>query len=346
MNDFPFHRFTGRLLGGWVLGLMLANAASAQLMAPGEGAVGTYSFRVGAVVDPGATGAGATWDFSGLQPQGATILRTMAPAAEHPQAKAFGAAEWWVTENGLDLFMSWSSGYTYHGGIQGAMVVAYSDPEVYHPYPFALGQSHEDGFTCSYGAGGIAVERLGTLSAEAVGQGSLVLPGGAGWENVYRVNLSEDIVDQTALGNYQIIINGSYFYHADYLAPLLSVVEVTTIDDTGSGGEPIVTEQAYSIWVESFAVGVEEAGDGVQESGVRGVVMPNPTRAGGKVTVVWPAGGAPSTLEIWNPAGVRVHEQRVAPGVPSVSWDATGWPSGLYLVRGVETGEVLRWVIE
>jgi hypothetical protein len=317
----------------------------AQLQAPDVSAVGSYVLRAGAYTAPGFQGAGATWDFSELQPQGAAVTRTLQPVAQHPLAKSFGGAQWWIVENGTDLFYSWDGAFVYHGGLQGNMVVAYSDPETYHPYPFALGDVHSDALACTYGAGGVTVVRSGTVSSACVGQGTLTLPGGSVWENVYRVDMQEEIVDHTSVGDYEIMIDGSYFYHADHSSPLVGLVLVTTIDDTAGGGEPVVTEQAFAVWVQSFALDVEEGGVS-DASAQRGVVMPNPTRAGGQVMVVWPAGGAPSTLEIWNPAGVRVHQQRVAPGVPSVSWDASGWPPGIYLVRGVDTGEVLRWVIE
>lgn len=327
----------------------LTGAAWSQLEQPDPSAVGSYVLRVGSYVAPGFQGAGSVWDFSGLQPQGSPISQVAAPVGMHPLSKSFGGATWWINQGGVDLFYSWSGAAAYHGGIQGAMVVAYSDPEVYHPFPFALGATHEDVFACNYGAGGVSVARSGSVASACVGQGTLTLPSGMVYENVYRVDMSESILDHTSMGDYEILLDGSYFYHADHAFPLLGLVQSTTIDDMAGGGEPVVTEQAYSYWVGEFLLGTEPNGFGEGEGtshGLRGVVVPNPVAAGGRVSVVWPWGGAPTELEVCQVSGAVVHRQRVPFGVTSVGWDTGDWAPGVYLVRGVDTGEVLRWVVE
>ena len=216
----------------------VSGAAWSQLEQPDPASVGSYVLRVGNYAVPGFQGAGSVWDYSELQPQGNPIAQVVAPVGQHPLAKSFGGATYWVNQGGVELFYSWSGAAAYHGGIQGAMVVAYSDPEVYHPYPFALGATHEDVFACNYGAGGVSVARSGSVASACVGQGTLTLPGGMVFDNVYRVDMTEAILDHTSLGDYEILLDGSYFYHADHAFPLLGLVQSTTIDDMAGGGIP------------------------------------------------------------------------------------------------------------
>jgi len=259
------------------------------------------------------------------------MSQSVEPVGTSSLGKSFPGATHVVEADGISTFHSWTDANVYHGGFQG-LTVAYSDPEVYFPYPFAVGSTWTDTFAASFN-GGIAVERSGTVAAECVEMGTLVLPGGQQFPEAYRVEMTETIVDATVAGDYTILLEGTLYYTADCPFYRAAVVTSTVLDGISSP-EPTPEVSQYAVWISGSTVGVEEADSAPVQ------VFPNPATVGGEA---WVAAAGP--VQVWDAAGRLVLETRAHPGELLVRLPAQHLPAGTYVVRS-RTGAPTRWVVQ
>jgi hypothetical protein len=270
------------------------------------------------------------WDFTAL-PVVASLSQSVEPVGTSSLGMSFPGATHVVEGDGIFTFHSWTDANVYHGGIQG-LTVAYSDPGIYFPYPFAVGSSWTDTFAASFN-GGIAVERTGTVTAECVEMGTLVLPGGQEFPEAYRVEMTETIVDATAAGDYTIVLEGTLYFTADCPFYRAGVITSTVLDGISSP-EPTPEVTQYAAWITGSTVGVEEVASAPVQ------VYPNPASVGGEA---WVAAEGP--VQVWDATGRLVLETRAHPGQVLVRLPAEHLPAGTYVVRS-GNGAAARWIVQ
>lgn len=311
-----------------LLALVVPFFASAQLQSPTAEAGETI---VQKVVD-GFTeitndtgGPGQSYDLTYLfNPDwGATSVgASFVSVASTPNGKVFAGSDIALQADGQDTYYSYGDSYEYHGGVQNNLIVAYSDTEEYFPYPFEIGANSEDTFACEYGTAGITVYRTGSVMSECISSGTLGLPGEVYYEDVYRIQMTEVLVDSTFLGTYEVTVSGDYFMSADYPITLAALINVTTVD-TPITGAPIITETAAGVWIDEYVVDTPE----MEASAF--AMLPNPAQD--HITLVGLQAG--EEVVVYGMDGREWKRQMVRPGLRAELMNVSDLPTGTYVVR-------------
>ena len=310
------------------LALTVPFFATAQLQSPAPEAGETF---VQNVVDGFADitndtgGPGQSYDLSYLfNPDWGvnSSIGSFVSVGSTPNGKVFAGSDIAMEADGMYTYYSYGDSYEYHGGVQNNLIVAYNDTEEYFPYPFEIGATSEDTFACEYGTAGITVYRTGTVTAECISSGTLGLPGMVYYEDVYRVQINEVLVDSTFLGTYEVIISGDYFFSADYAVALAALLNISTVD-TPIAGDPVITESAAGIWLDEYVVDTPEM------EASKFAMLPNPARD--YVTLVGLQPG--SEVAVYGMDGREWKRQLVRPGLRAELMNVSDLPAGTYLVR-------------
>lgn len=317
--------------------LFLPLALSAQLMSPpieaGESIIrmlGAY-----AVIEDTGT-SNQNWDFSALVPEQSLGL-SFGDAPSSSLGKSFPNATFVVDDGEEQTFYSFDENATYHGGTDGTLVVVYSDPAIALPYPFAIGETWEDTYAAEYGAAGIMIYRTGSIATECLSSGSLTLPGGEVYEDVYHIHSTEVFLDSTFAGTLEFTIELDGLVSSDYGFALMGAVQVSTYD-VPVGGTPVSNSYDYSIWMDSYVLGIED----ITSLPTWGM-MPNP--ASDAVTFFRSTGMASETIELVSMDGKVVMQSQFTFGQSSLNVDVSGLAEGVYLVRSSRTDQSQRLVI-
>lgn len=310
------------------LALIVPFLASAQLQSPSPEAGETF---VQKIVEPFAEimndtgGPGQSYDLTYLDNPdwGAESFNySFVSPASTPNGKVFAGADIAIQATGQHTYYSYGGSLEYHGGVENNLVVAYSDTEEYFPFPFDIGASSEDTFAGEYGAAGITVYRTGNVTAECISSGTLGLPGLVYYEDVYRIQMTEVLVDSTFLGTLEIVVAGDYFVSSDYSIALAALLTISTVD-TPITGEPVVTETTAGIWLDEYVV------DTPQMVASKFAMVPNPARD--HVTLVGLQPG--SDVVVYGMDGREWKRQMVRPGLRAELMNVSELPSGTYVVR-------------
>jgi hypothetical protein len=319
--------------------VVLSSALSAQLFLPSPEPGEFFTQGVGDYLaipeDVGTTGQ--VWDFSGtttLQSSSANVVSIESTS----YGKSFANAEISLESGNTNTYYAYNDAYQFFGGTDNQLVIAYTDAEEYFPLPYNVNDSWEDTFAATFGAAGITFERSGTISTNCVAQGSLTLPGGQVLEDAYRISVSEYLMDSTFLGTYEIISEGDYWFAEDY--PLVAFANLTqTTFDTTTGGEPITQESSFSVWMESYTVGLETVVHAPSWS-----MMPNPAAA--QVTIARGNFQMPVECVVYGLDGREMLRELIHPGIQVARLDVSHLTEGVYMVHLGESQQAQRLVIQ
>ena len=319
--------------------VVLSSALSAQLFLPSPEPGEFFTQGVGDYLtipeDVGTTGL--VWDFSGtttLQSSSANYVSIDSTS----YGKSFANAEIALESGNTNTYYAYNDAYQFFGGTENQLIVAYTDSEQYFPLPYNVNDSWEDTFAATFGAAGITFERSGTISTNCIAQGSLTLPGGQVLEDAYRISVSEYLMDSTFLGTYEIISEGDYWFAADY--PLVAFANLTqTTFDTTTGGEPITQESSFSVWMESYTVGLETVDQAPSWS-----MMPNPAR--NELTIARGNFQLPAECVVYGLDGREMFRELIHPGIRVSRLDVSHLTEGVYMVHLGEDQQAQRLVIQ
>jgi hypothetical protein len=291
--------------------------AQLQLFTPESGEFFTQGVGEYLTIPEDTGTTGQTWDFSGtttLQSSSASFVST----ASTVFGKSFAEAEIAVEAGNTSVY--------------------YTDTEEYFPLPYNVDDNWEDTFAATFGAAGITFERSGTISTNCVAQGSVTLPGGQVFEEAYRISVSEYLMDSTFLGTYEVFTEGDYWFVEDY--PLVAFANVTqTTFDTTTGGEPITQESSFSVWMESYTVGLETVVHAPSWS-----MMPNPANA--QVTIARGNFQMPVECIVYGLDGREMLRELIHPGIQVSRLDVSQLTEGIYMVHLGESQQAQRLVIQ
>jgi len=297
------------------LGLSAQTMTQADMPVPGDQFLINYGPYVAT-----SGGSNMTWDFSTLSADSSETIQFVDPAGT-PMAASFpGATVAQYQDNSYTYFQTSGTDMLLLGVDADGIIVPYQDPEQWLQVPCSFGTTWSDNLAASFSSSGFPVNRSGSVTGNADGFGSVVMPFGT-VNNVLRVRLVEDYTDQTIVNiDYDFITD--FFYKPGLHAPLVQIGDytVTTL---------ITVNDQRTQWLDGSAVGIAEAL--TQDIGID--VFPNP--ASDRIEVVYGASGR-LTLELVDATGrtVQVRElgQR-APGVHRDVVDIAGQPAGLYVLR-------------
>lgn len=318
----------------------LALNSHGQLQSPPIEAGEVCAMAIGDYLDLGdVTGTeGQVWDFA----SGATQSGGWSWNALDVSTSDFGAsfpnATIALENDGSWDYWSFGEEYTYHGGMEGNLLVVYSDPEVYCQYPFAVGETWEDEFVAEYGAAGITVYRTGALTNTMQASGQLTSPTGAIYDEVYRGTLEEVQTDSTFAGTITTTTTSEYFFSSNYGFPLLMSVSEHTLD-TPLGGTPLETEEFYTIWLDTYTLGLP-ALDDLKENWA---LVPNP--ANETVSIIRGNESSDMPVTILDLNGAAALHGALVFGQNQTTLDVSGLAAGVYIVQTGPNTAAQRLVI-
>lgn len=221
--------------------------------------------------NPGAAGAGVTWDFSDIDVSGTINTTQVVDADDAPSSGDFPDANiaWTSDEINYTFYNSTSSVLELWGVVTddpdfGSIVVPYEDGEELLVFPLNYGDDNSDDFSASFSVTGFDAVREGTTTMEVDGYGTLQLPGNT-YTDVLRVKVVQDYSDEIVFLGLATtyLFEQYYWFKAGVNGPLLQYIDVT-IDAIG-----IVTEEEIG-FVNQIVVDIEQA----EEVAVS--VYPNP----------------------------------------------------------------------
>lgn len=311
-------------------------AAMAQLQSPNPEAGETFVQNVAEEFEPLENGGttGQIFDLSALGANGSVANpAAVIDVATTPNGKVYAGADVAVEGGGQTTYYSFGDSYEYHGGVQNNLIVAYSDTEEYFPFPFNIGDTSEDTFASEYGTAGITVYRTGTVEAECISEGTLTLPGGVSYENVYRVHMTEVLVDSTFLGTYEVVVEGDYFMTEEIPFTAAALLNISTTD-TPITGDPVYTETTAAVWMAEYVVDMPE------QSTASWAMVPNPARD--HITLV---GTQSAEVVIYGMDGREWKREMLRPGLQAQVVNTADLPAGTYLVR-MDDGQAQQLVIQ
>jgi hypothetical protein len=214
----------------------------------------------------GNSGAGVTWNFSNITQAATFNYNYVAPSAT-PHSATFSSANLVNSFSGsFEFFSATASVYSRVGYVspQG-VVMQYSNPEDFLRFPFTYNSDFTDNFSCTFVNQGITFNRTGTITAEADGYGTLILPGGT-LTDVLRLHVVEDYTDNyTQQGNPSTIdyyTEVYVWYKPGIHYPVLAFTEATSD----------ISFNQYGLYYYPSSVGVHDA----KRSEVAIAVLPNP----------------------------------------------------------------------
>jgi len=295
---------------------------------PGE----SFVLNASAWMDPGASGADVTWDFSALVIDSTFTYAYVDPAST-PMTDSFPTATVAHAEGGGYAYRSFdATGGYYLGYHMGGTspVVDYQDPELTFQFPCTYGTQWVDDLFADY-LPGPAWYYAGSINAEADGHGTLILPYGT-FTNVLRLHLTRSYTLETPWPEDAFYENDIYYYlRPDTHYPLVEVF--TDSSGTTDGGDPIVT------------TGVRWLSDPF--AGVQGTVAPANTlvavaQGDGlvRLDLSLNTGGA-ATIQVIDAAGRTVAQDRMGlgAGASSHTLGMSTLAPGLYTVRLLLNGQ-------
>lgn len=333
-----------------LLAIMCVASANAQLTqgnhAPANGEnFSTYQCdSLG--INPGATGAGAVWNFSTATTHSSVLVNYTCSTVSnsvYPQANVavIGGL------NNLAYYKTSASSLDYYGGnvtvgTGGTSVAAtliYTAPFIHAVYPMNLTTS-----TTSAVAGTINVTSPLTTSGTFSGtsntvldaSGTLTLPGGAvTFTNVYRVKTSQTITFTTAVTPTPpgTLIEVSYdYYNLGTKAPLFTIATSTAITLLGTNVQTLVT-----VSKEALATPVTSLGE-LSSSTNDVKVFPNP---GSSFITIQADNKQAQGVIIYEITGKQVEKQLLVDG--KLKLDVSGYNKGLFIYSIVDaSNRVIR----
>jgi hypothetical protein len=312
-------------------------SAQLQLFTPDSGEFFTQGVGEYLAISEDVGTTGQVWDFSGMTTLQSSSANFVSVESTN-FSKSFANAEIALETDITSAYYAYDGSYQFFGGAENQLIVEYTDSEEYFPLPFNVDDSWEDTFAATFGAAGITFERSGTISTNCLAQGSLTLPGGQVLEDAYRISVSEYLRDSTFLGTYEIFSEGDYWFAADY--PLVAFANLTqTTFDTTVGGEPITQESSFSVWMESYTVGLETVAQAPSWS-----MMPNP--ASNQLTIARGNFQLPAECVVYGLDGREMFRELIHPGIQVSRLDVSQLTEGVYMVHLGENQQAQRLVIQ
>ena len=260
------------------------------------------------------------WDATAVAVLDQT-MSAVSTAALTPWGKSFPNAAFGMNAAGTSTYYSFSEGSTYYGGVQGGVVVVYSDPEVYMPLPFGpeIGQVWTDEFSAAFVVDGEETVRSGNVTATYRGTGTLNLASGEVLSDIHMVDLQEVIVDTLPSGwVYTAELNSRQLLDGVFFVSRLSSVEIveTLYDEAGEVLDGATTN--FGLQLTDYVMDVPLA---ASNQPARFALFPNPARSGAPMTIVWPAlAPGPSSVAIADASGREVWRDQVWPGAQATTF--------------------------
>lgn len=245
---------------------------------PAAGDIYQYREYDSSGVVPKATGANQLWNFSSLVQTTVTGTSTYVLPSGVPSSSLFPGTTL-VENQGNDEYVFYKSATTpttqfelvgnYSGTPPFASGITYSNSAIYGIWPLAPGTTYTDTYSGSgVGVGGSV---SGTQTVSSSGSGTIVLPGGATYNNIVQLKATRKIITSITIFTlsltYTTTMTEYMYFHNSQKFPLLTLSY--DISDDGSTVDTSLTIRLNR----NITVGVQN-----QTQAVAFALYPNPAK--------------------------------------------------------------------
>lgn len=317
-----------KLLLGLSLAASLPALAQPTLEFPAATPEAGSSFMTSyaAHTSPGNAGADQTWDFSGLIAESSSITYVVPPDWTSQGSLFQDATAAVINEDGTEFFRATPLVLELHGLSYAGQTIPLSDPGDHLPFPCTFETEWQDVLGGNAMYQNVPVVISGSVTGNADGYGTLVLPEGP-VENVLRVHRSINLILESAAGNADLVYETFAFYHPDLGVPVLEISSIT-----GVFLEDDVDIQALR-WVDVNTVGIPDRP--TKEVGIS--LYPNPAGREARLDLAL-MGGHTVSITMFDAQGRQVREWTVNTGASDIHSSTIGvqdLPAGMYTLRAV-----------
>jgi len=208
-------------------------------------------------INPGASGAGAVWNFSAMATHSSAVFNYAATTSTNTSYPQANVAVGYVSSNQSYLNSSTGSLLYYGGNFVIPSVVAtlqYSTPAIQATYPMSLNTSSSTAISGTINATqpiATTATFVGTSSVIADGTGTVNLPGSATFSNCMRVVTSQ-VFTFSALGGVVTAtvtqMNYNYYSIGQFKAPILSIsMSTANLSSSGVNTQTIVMRNKSAV---------------------------------------------------------------------------------------------------
>lgn len=276
----------------------------------------------------GASGSGATWDFSTVSDSATGTLTYIDPSTS-TFASAFPTATLASTTDGSNYTVfKVGTDYELLGLASSAGNVVYYNSEKYGTFPID-GTVQVDSFYADITLSSIPGKRKGQITTQVDGTGMLILPGPVNISNVMRFKVTESYKDSVnAFGTpITIVTNTTTWMYIAYMEnyPHFQLKKQSSVSSvTGA------TNTAIGFYATSHVVGMQETLLANQV-----LLYPNPAHSLTTVRVNI-SDACQGSIALYNSLGQQVrsfYAGAVAPGESSYVLDLSGISPGIYFLK-------------
>ncbi len=184
-----------------------------------------HYFNIAQNVDPGLSGASVSWNFSQLEDK-STLTSYMYSAYSTPNSADIPEANTVLEEYDTKFYFKVSDGIIEQYGTvtKNNTITKYDKPFVKMIFPFNYGDQYSGEFSGSIeGNNNYKANFTGTFSLEADAYGTLILPGGITYHNVFRIKTIKEQCYNNKACNCATISYKWYSENVRY--PLLTIIQ-------------------------------------------------------------------------------------------------------------------------
>ena len=221
-----------KIIYSLILLIICALGANAQSLtyaanAPVVGNIYQQSAYDSTTVLNNATGQNMTWDFSSLSSFPFTEAATYTTVASTSYAANFPSATIAVNDEagGYIFYKSTSSQYEWLGKQNANLAINFSNTAVVAVWPIAYNYSNTDVATGTANVQGQNGTAAATITTQGTGTGTLIIPGGAVFNNVLQTRTTQTVYISAAGGSYTANLKNTNisYYHSSQKFPILNI---------------------------------------------------------------------------------------------------------------------------
>lgn len=289
-----------------------------------------------ASAQPGSGGANQTWDFSQVKakwnPQTINYLPTQSTGYDTAFPTATAAIEDVFVPGEYIFIKKGTNDLVGLGSASSFKILKYSNPITMLTYPFTYNSVINDTYSGTAKVSTLEFKKNGTYQVTGDGYGTLILPAGT-HTNVLRVKTVNDYTEEwVGSTKYTYNVVEYNWYLPSKKQPLVMIRSIDSKIDTAS--QP----KLKLILVSAFAAGISSQEVIDDEL----TIYPNPSNSTTEISIQI-KDKTDLKLELFNPMGQLIYvslNKNITSGKYKKTLDLSGIPSGYYIVRIVQNGQV------
>lgn len=285
-------------------------------------------------VTHGNAGANQTWNFTGIVRLDTSTTSVVASSST-PYSGQFSSSNTATSNDNTsyNYFTVSAANIMFNGNGSPAMVISYSNPELFMQYPFTFNSTFTDNFGASYISNGTPTVRTGTITVTGDAWGTISLPVGT-FTSALRLKYVISTKDSSNPGAPVVMITNttSYVWFAPGKKyPVFEIVYSTLIFN----GIPIASTKAVNYTPVSNAIGIEQISSNVPNGFSLEQNYPNPFNPETKIRFSIPA-KENVRLTVFDALGREIEtlvNESLAAGTYEVNFERSNLSSGVYFYK-------------